>query len=350
MAVDPRDPTHTRGPKGRRNAAAAIATALLVHGVLALVILGAAWGVSVSRRERETPVVLTADFFNPAPLRTSSDARANEAVAEDQAATARNSAATTPTAALPELAERLRALEARSAPNAELDALARRFGANDAGNAANTLEMRAGASFAGLVSGNATKVAYVVDASGSMIGSFPAIVDEVERSIARLEPTQRFTVICFRRDGAVYPENRSELRAASRAERTAAIDWLRDKVVPSGRSSPVEALTKALQSGADCIFLLSTTITGPGRHELDKDALLALLDRLNPRDASTGQRRTTIQCIQFLEPDPGGALEAVATQHFGAGGYRFISRDDAGFEAPNASSASPSPTNRKADP
>ncbi|MDI9404361.1 MAG: hypothetical protein QM516_10855, partial [Limnohabitans sp.] len=248
------------------------------------------------------------------------------------------------TAALPELAERLRALEARSAPHAELDALARRFGAQDAGDTTQAPESRSGASFAGLVAGNATNVAYVVDASGSMLGSFPAIVDEVERSITRLEPTQRFTVICFRRDGAVSPHDHGSLRAASRAERTAAIDWLRNDVVPSGRSSPIEALTNALQSGADCIFLLSTTITGPGRHELDKDALLALLERLNPRDPSTGQRRTTIQCIQFLEADPGRALEAVAAEHFGAGGYRFISRDDAGFNSQRTPEIAPSKT------
>jgi hypothetical protein len=345
MAVDSRDPIHARGPKSRGNTAVGIATALAVHGALALTILGAAWGVSVARRERETPVVLTADFFNPAPTRAPSDARTAPQPADAPTSTAWSSATAAPTAALPELAERLRALEARSAPNAELDALARRFGAGDRGDGVEQRDARQGASFAGLVSGNATKVAYVVDASGSMIGSFSAIVDEVERSIARLEPTQRFTVICFRRDGAVCPQDICALRAASRAERNAAVAWLRDDVVPSGRSSPVEALTKALQSGADCIFLLSTTITGPGRHELDKDGLLALLERLNPRDASTGQRRTTIQCIQFLESDPGRALEAVAAEHFGAGGYRFLSRDDAGFGVPKPPNEIPSNQN-----
>ena len=61
--------------------------------------------------------------------------------------------------------------------------LARRFGAvvpDDAAGLAPAAGDRVGASFAGLVAGNATKVAYVVDASGSMIGRFPAIVDEVE--------------------------------------------------------------------------------------------------------------------------------------------------------------------------
>ena len=184
-------------------------------------------------------------------------------------------------------------------------------------------------------------MAYVVDASGSMVGSFPAIVDEVERSLARLEPTQQFAVIAFRRDGATaFGGTPAALRNASQAERAAAVAWLRNDVIPSGRSSPIEALTEALRCGADCVFLLSTTITGPGRYELDRGSMLALLDRLNPRDPRNGNRRATIQCIQFLEVDPGGTLEAVAAEHFpssgGSGGFRFISREATLLDAPTA--------------
>jgi hypothetical protein len=322
-----------------RRTAKSVALSLAVHGAIAASILGAAWGVARGSREEVPPVVLVADFFDPAPVRAVQPERSStEAPATDQR----------PPENVADLAARLRALEERSAPNPELDGLARRFGAlsppaDGEGEAMAGTAGRQGASFAGLVAGNATKVAYVVDASGSMIGSFPEIVDEVERSIARLEPSQQFTVICFRRDGAVAPRNDPSLRPASRAERAAAIEWLRRDVIPSGRSSPIEALAVALRSGADCVFLLSTTVTGPGRHEIDRDPLLRLLDRLNPADPSTGRRRATIQCIQFLEEDPGRSLEAVASAHFGDGGYRFISRVDAGLDRP-AASADPAPT------
>lgn len=323
-------------PVARVRAAKGVAVSLAVHAAIAAAILGTAWTMSRKREDAAPPVVLVADFLDPAPM--PQDRRAPlEPVSGQQAARADDNA--------DDLAAKLRALEATSAPSPELDGLARRFGAlapsspGGTGDGAPLAAGRQGASFAGLVAGTATKVAYVVDASGSMIGSFPEIVDEVERSISRLEPTQQFTVICFRRDSAVAPRNDPSLRPASRAERAAAIEWLRKDVIPSGRSSPIEALALALQSGADCVFLLSTTVTGPGSNELDRSSLLALLERLNPADRSSGRRRATIQCIQFLEEDPGRTLEAVAAQHFGAGGYRFISRTDAGLDRPAPANA-----------
>ena len=308
-----------------------LTASILVHALLALSILGAAWGVAATTREEdEPPVVLTADFDDPAPRM--SDARdSGEPTPEPKP---RDS--DTPDATSADLAARLRALEAGAAPDPGLDALARRFAAlapeaagapTDGGSPAAT---RTGASFAGLVSGRANDIAYVVDASGSMVGTFPKIVDEVERSITRLAPTQRFTVVVFQRDGADTFADRGTLVPASRAERARAVAWLRERV-PAGRSNPMEALGVALASGADCIFLLSTTVTGEGRHDLDRDTTLALLDRLNPRDPATGLRRATIQCIQFLAEDPGGTLSAVADAHFGEGGYRFIARSAVGL-------------------
>ncbi|MFN5497674.1 MAG: hypothetical protein ACK5C3_13990 [bacterium] len=332
----------------RTRTAKGVVVSLAVHAAIAAAILGTAWRVSRARREETPPVVLVADFFEPAPAKSSTKAPPETGMPQPIERS---------TASADDLAAKLRALESSSEPSPELDGLARRFGAlspagsGDGGNSAALATGRQGASFAGLVAGTATKVAYVVDASGSMIGSFPEIVDEVERSISHLEPSQQFTVICFRRDSAVAPRGDHSLRPASRAERAAAIEWLRKDVIPSGRSSPIEALALALRSGADCVFLLSTTVTGPGSHELDRASLLALLERLNPADPSTGRRRATIQCIQFLEDDPGRTLEAVAAEHFGAGGYRYISRIDAGLDrpapdAPPASGTNTSPNRR----
>ena len=319
-----------------RGATRAVVVSLALHGTIAIALLGTAWGVSGALREEPPPIVLTADFFQPAPTRSTPRASTSNAQSAAQTDARANTDAMR---SADELDARLRALEAGGPRNAALDGLARRFGAETSIN--ESPATRAGASFAGLVAGNATKVAYVVDASGSMVGSFPAIVDEVERSLARLEPTQQFAVIAFRRDGAAaFGGTPAALRNASKAERAAAVAWLRNDVIPSGRSSPIEALTEALRCGADCVFLLSTTITGPGRYELDRASMLALLDRLNPRDPRNGNRRATIQCIQFLEVDPGGTLEAIAAEHFpsngGSGGFRFISREATLLDAPTA--------------
>lgn len=319
----------------------AVLASLSIHAAVVLALLGTAWGVSIVRtRDEEPPVVLMADFEHPAPARTAtrSDAAANAGSSEPAASTGTTGDGHEARA----LSDRLRALEAGSGAAPELDALARRFGATVQPNDEAPIG-RPAVRFAGLVAGNATSVAYVVDASGSMVGTFPTIVDEVERSIMRLEPTQRFTVVCFRKDGAVALGGDGALRPASRAEREGAVRWLRERVTPAGRSSPIEALATALRSGADCVFLLSSTVTGPASHELDRESTLALVDRLNPRDRATGARRTTIQCIQFLEPDPGGTLEAIAAEHFGAGGFRFIPRSATGLDRIGAGNGGNSP-------
>jgi len=322
--VDSHEPQPSRAratPSDPRRTIRGVAISVSVHLGLAALFLGAAWGVALREDNAPPPIVLTADFFEPAP--------AAPETPRERAPRERPRGRTVDADAL-DLSSRLRELEAASGASAELDAIARRFGASgieETTAAAPTV----GATFAGLVAGNATKVAYVVDASGSMVGSFPNIIREVERSLAKLEATQQFTVVCFRRNAADAPSGDSSLRTASRANREDVMRWLRKDVVPAGRSSPLEALARALASGADCVFLLSSSVTGPGRHELDRESMLALLDRLNPRDPATGRRRATIQCIQFLEDDPGRTLEAIAAEHYGPGGYRFISRADAGL-------------------
>ena len=346
-----------RDGKVRRTAARGVLISLVVHGAIAAAILGTAWGVAgVAGMGRNTaPVVFTADFFDPAPSLPQDPRARSVAAAETPPQTSVDEIPPDETSR--DLAARLRELELSSTHNPELDALARRFGAlsgkaggkvdasggangganEDLGalNASPASGARVGASFAGLVAGNATKVAYVIDASGSMIGSFPAMIDEVERSLMRLEPTQSFSVVCFRKDGALAFGGDAALRPASKAARVAAVRWLRETVVPAGRSSPLQALAMALATGANCVFLLSTTVTGPSSHELDRASMLALLDRINPRDGDGGPRRATIQCIQFLEPDPGQTLQAIAAEHFGDGGYRFIPRSATSLDAAN---------------
>lgn len=350
-----RSTTRGRDGKARRTAARGVLISLVVHGAIAAAILGTAWGVAgVAGMGRNTaPVVFTADFFDPAPSLPQDSRARSVAAAETPPQTSVDEIPPDETSR--DLAARLRELELSSAHNPELDALARRFGAlsgktggnlnasdsanggasEDLGalNASPASGARVGASFAGLVAGNATKVAYVIDASGSMIGSFPAMIDEVERSLMRLEPTQSFSVVCFRKDGALAFGGDAALRPASKAARVAAVRWLRETVVPAGRSSPLQALAMALATGANCVFLLSTTVTGPSSHELDRASMLALLDRINPRDGDGGPRRATIQCIQFLEPDPGQTLQAIAAEHFGDGGYRFIPRSATSLDA-----------------
>ena len=58
----------------RARTAKGVVVSLAVHAAIAAAILGTAWSVSRARREETPPVVLVADFFDPAPATSSTKA------------------------------------------------------------------------------------------------------------------------------------------------------------------------------------------------------------------------------------------------------------------------------------
>ncbi|MBL8745865.1 MAG: hypothetical protein JNK58_05850 [Phycisphaerae bacterium] len=190
--------------------------------------------------------------------------------------------------------------------------------------------------FAGLGVSNATKIIYVVDASGSMVSTFPIVLNYLERSVSRLARTQRFQIIFYGREAyqpAPHPGDIDDgahwrlIRATPDNVRSV-LDWIR-RIVPGGRSNPIPALRLALNmEQPDAVFLLSNVITGAGQWEAGKEAILKEIDTLNPIDERTGRRRTVIKTLQFLEEDPADILKAIGQAHGGEDGYKFIPRTD----------------------
>jgi len=183
--------------------------------------------------------------------------------------------------------------------------------------------------FAGVRGGDVRRIAYVVDASGSMVGSLPLVLDELTRSLQALSSDQQFALLFFQRNEAVAapPGDRFVQATPEQIDRT--LRWARQRIVPAGRSNPMKALEAALRLRPDAVFLLSTSITGSGQFEIDQQELLKRLDRANPADGS-GRRRSLIHCIQFLDPDPLDTLLRIAEVHGGPGSFRFLSRVDLG--------------------
>lgn len=187
--------------------------------------------------------------------------------------------------------------------------------------------------FAGLGASSVKSVVYVVDASGSMVTSLPMVIAEVERSVSRLSPTQKFGVIIFRRPGEgsgggggvpIYESFAPTLLRPTASARKLMHDWLA-RIEPTGRSSPLVGLEAALALKPDAIFLLARSIqrSGGGVWDLGLDATLARLDQLNP--VVQGNRRDVlIQTIQFLDEDPTGIMPAIGEAHGGGRGYRVI--------------------------
>ncbi len=198
------------------------------------------------------------------------------------------------------------------------------------------------ASFAGLRSKAASRIVYVVDASGAMASSFSFVQDKLKRSIDRLGPTQHFQVVLFgdRRD---RPEGSPpyqlfsprggfpDLVRATPTSQKLAAEWI-DSVIPGGRSNPADGLRAAYALKPDLIFLLSRSIQRSGPNASwgrGKDAILAELEKLNPASKHTGRRKVVVKTIQFLDEDPTGIMKTIASLHGdGEGSYRLLAWDD----------------------
>jgi hypothetical protein len=157
-------------------------------------------------------------------------------------------------------------------------------------------------------------------------------VEELRRSMMKLDPRQQFGVIFFQRGDAVTVPPGGALQPATPERLSEAVQWIDTKMIPAGRSNPLAALEAAMVLKPEIIFLLSADITGAGDYEISEKTLMEALDRMNPRDPATHNRPVRIQCVQFLDPDPSGTLERLAREHGGADGYRYLGRKELGLD------------------
>ncbi len=166
--------------------------------------------------------------------------------------------------------------------------------------------------------GNARKIVYVIDTSGSMADLFTEVKAELKESVNRLVDEQSFTIILFQQSKAIEVDQPSRgLKAATAKHREIALNWIDnpDNAYPGGKTNPIEAIELALRYEPDLIFILSDNIRGEGQYEIDKNDLLKRI-----RDAKGGGK-TRINTIEFGdEADKLATMETIARQH----GGRFV--------------------------
>ena len=176
---------------------------------------------------------------------------------------------------------------------------------------------------------------FVIDASGSLIDTFPMVVHELKRFLSLLDRAEQerqsdvtrrnerpysYSVVFFR-DGEVLVQDRRGLRPANRDTVTRTSAWL-DGISPGGSTSPLAAIELALSYQPDTLVVLSDNITGHGIHELNANSLVDRILRVRGSDS------TVINTVQFLYPDPQeaygqkGTLQRLADETGGA--YRFV--------------------------
>lgn len=214
--------------------------------------------------------------------------------------------------------------------------------------------------FAGARSERAESVVYAVDASGPMVTSLPMVLNELRRSVARLAPEQRFSVVLFRESVSAgdpgNPDDAStsvsascavfseELLPATRENQAKLARWLAS-IEPAGRSNPLVGLERALTLRPQVVFLLSRSLerSGGGVWGQGLWATIDRLERLNPpvaaaesvpdagesAPASAG-RAVQIQTIAFLDDDPTGIMQSIAQRHGprDGSGYRVVRRSE----------------------
>lgn len=174
-------------------------------------------------------------------------------------------------------------------------------------------------SFAGAKVLRASTIVYAVDASGAMASSLSIVFEELRRSVARLTPEQKFTVLLFREPlhGGSAEEWFAPAPVAATSENLRALDRFLKQARPGGRSNPLRGLEPAVRLKPDLVFFLARSIPrsggatwGPGR-----GTVLDRLEELNPINSQNGSRPVVIKTIQFIEPDATGLMHAVGTLH-----------------------------------
>ncbi len=151
---------------------------------------------------------------------------------------------------------------------------------------------------------------FVLDSSRSMTGErWDYACRELMDSVSRLEPTQKFFVICFDDKTTcmfntpaariTYQENTSEIRA--RLKR-----WLALRKLGPG-TFPAQAMNLALQMHPDAIFMLSDG-------EL-RDETINVLRTIN--GFSTERRQVPIHTVHLMSMDGRESLQIIASENAG---------------------------------
>ena len=165
--------------------------------------------------------------------------------------------------------------------------------------------------------GNARKIAFVCDASGSMLNKFSTLRRELSKTIQGLRPIQSFNMIFFQEQSCAALAD--TLVMATPENKVKAETFLEDKVTPRGETNPIPAIEKAFQSKPELIYLL-TDGDFP-----DNDAVLKKIRELER------QYKVKINTIAFVsDADTDTAfmklLETIATETGGV--YKHVAENE----------------------
>lgn len=255
-------------------------------------------------------VRLRADTATPPPT----DRRVDKTGAvEGDAATLNSSAQTEASAAGRRLDARMDALRIR------LDSLRESVRARTTGTAPPHIPLpRDVVTCGGVRARGIERVTYLIDCSARSQPHIGAMVDEVMRSVSRLDDAQSFAVIACRKDWAEIAPPAAMRRGGSSFGSAVAEDlksWLIRTATPQGPPQVYAGIQAAMAMRPDLVVLVSAGLADPGDGDDVRDAALGAFDRANPRDARSGRRTARVMTLVAGGNDPKGVLSAIATAH-----------------------------------
>ncbi len=202
----------------------------------------------------------------------------------------------------------------------------------------------AGSEFYGTELGNVRRVAFLVDASGSLTDTLPFVINEINSTLRDFVSEQHFSIIFFQtaanRGFVEVPDAngaRGRMHQATDSNKAHAQQWMAPRahnVIPQGQQNPRETLIPALQHALrmnprpELVILLSDNILGQGRYEIDRQTLLRSVLDVIPRE------RVKVNTFQFLREEHLSGTPTLRTIAEQTGGiYTFVPASDLNIAA-----------------
>lgn len=165
------------------------------------------------------------------------------------------------------------------------------------------------------MSGNAFKVAYVCDASGSMLSKMPQLKDELNKAVRTLDAMQAFNVIFFS-DPDVKPSILSNHLLMANTDNKVKFDAFLQGINASGSTDPIPGLEAAFAQHPQLIYLLTDGDFPDNAkvlkrvRELNKDKSVRLntIVFTDPKEADKG----VVELMQTLADEFGGQCRVVS--------------------------------------
>jgi hypothetical protein len=162
------------------------------------------------------------------------------------------------------------------------------------------------------ISGDAIRVAFVCDASGSMMDRLPILQAELKQSIDQLQPIQWFNVIYFQNGHALAADPHGLIQALP--TNSARIKNLLQTVQARGSSNPLPAMELAFSQRPQVIYLLTDGDFEDVTESITDAHIIAEIRRLNPNNQVCVNTILFISDAADLQQDDARAGKAVLTR------------------------------------